>query len=82
MYDYEEGMAQCQREIRRLRSVVRTEEEQIERLKTLLYNAIEYIAEDTDSLSKIGTKNECEWYEETLGITAEELTEIGFRLVQ
>ena len=76
MYDYEEGMTQCQNEIRRLRSVVRGEEEKIARLKVLLRNAIEYIAESTDSLSEFGTKEQREWYEETLGITAEEMSEI------
>lgn len=73
MYDYEEGMTQCQNEIRRLRSVVRQEEEEIARLRILLYNAIEYISETTGG--------NCKWYEETLGITAEELTELGFRFV-
>lgn len=77
MYDYEEGMTQCQNEIRRLRSVVRNDEEEIARLKTLLYNTVHYIAEATDSLSEQGTEEQREWYEETLGITAEELESIG-----
>ena len=77
MYDYEEGMTKCQNEIRRLRNVVRADEEEIARLKVLLRNAIEYIAESTDSLSEIGTEEQREWYEETLGITAEELKSIG-----
>lgn len=77
MYDYEEGMTQCQNEIRRLRSVVRKDEEEIARLKTLLYNAIVYVAEATDSLSEQGTEEQRKWYEETLGITAEEMESIG-----
>lgn len=77
MYDYEAGMTQCQNEIRRLRNVIRADEEQIERLKTLLYNAVLYIAEATDSLSEIGTEEQRKWYEETLGITEEELENIG-----
>lgn len=73
----EERMEQCQREITRLHRVCRLADAEIERYKVLLYNAIVYIAEATDSLSEQGTAEQSRWYEETLGITAEELESIG-----
>lgn len=66
---YGDDTVQCQSEIRRLRSVVRQDEGKIERLSVLLCNAIEYINELTG-------EKEPDWYEETLGITAEEMSEL------
>lgn len=47
MYLEGERVAQCQSEIRRLRSVCRENEDDIKRLNVLLRNAIEYINELT-----------------------------------
>ena len=80
MYDYEEGMTQCQNEIRRLRNVVRADEEKIERLKVLLLNAIGMLEEgvvDTQA-EPFEYESKVEWLEEELGITREELEEIGY----
>lgn len=80
MYDYEEGMTQCQNEIRRLRSVVRCDEEKIERLKVLLLNAIGLAEEgivDTKA-EPFEYESKVEWLEEELGITEDELEEIGY----
>lgn len=80
MYDYEEGMTQCQNEIRRLRNVVRADEEKIERLKVLLLNAIGLAEEgivDTQA-EPFEYESKAEWLEEELGITKEELEEIGY----
>ena len=80
MYDYEEGMTKCQNEIRRLRNVVRADEEKIERLKVLLLNAIGLAEEgivDTQA-EPFEYESKAEWLEEKIGITREELEEIGF----
>lgn len=80
MYDYEEGMTKCQNEIRRLRNVVRADEEKIERLKVLLLNAIGMLEEgivDTQA-EPFEYESKVEWLEEELGITREELEEIGY----
>lgn len=80
MYDYEEGMTKCQNEIRRLRNVVRADEEKIERLKVLLLNAIGMLEEgivDTQA-EPFEYESKVEWLEEELGITREELGEIGY----
>lgn len=80
MYDYEEGMTQCQNEIRRLRSVVRFDEEKIERLKVLLLNAIGLAEEgivDTQA-EPFDYERKVEWLEKEIGITREELEEIGY----
>ena len=80
MYDYEEGMTKCQNEIRRLRNVVRADEEKIERLKVLLLNAIRMLEEgivDTQA-EPFEYESKVEWLEEELGITREELEEIGY----
>ena len=69
MYLEDERVEQCQSEIRRLRFACRENEEKIDRLNTLLCNAIEYIKELTN-------QTDAEWYEETLGITKEEILEI------
>lgn len=50
--------------------------DKIERLGVLLYNAIVYIAEITDQLSN-DPQEQLEWYMDTLGITEQELSEIG-----
>lgn len=69
----EERIEQCQAEIRRLHRVCRLAETEIERYKTLLYNAVSYIAESTSENEK--------WFEETIGITKDELLEIGMKIV-
>lgn len=70
----EERIEQCQREIARLHRVCRTAETDIERYKVLLYNAISYIAETTGETVT--------WFEKTIGITGEELSEIGMKIVE
>ena len=45
--------------------------------KSYLYNAIVYLATDTDKLCEMNDQEQLEWFEETIGITAEELLEIG-----
>lgn len=72
MYLEDERVAQCQSEIRRLRSVCRENEDDIKRLNVLLCNAIEYINELTG-------QTDPEWYEETLGITNEEMSELDLQ---
>lgn len=72
MYLEDERVAQCQSEIRRLRSVCREGEDNIKRLNVLLCNAIEYINELTG-------QTDPEWYEETLGITNEEMSELDLQ---
>lgn len=72
MYLEDERVEKCQSEIRRLRSVCREGEEKIERLNVLLCNAIEYIHEITG-------RTDPEWYDETLGITNEEISELDLQ---
>lgn len=72
MYLEDERVEKCQSEIRRLRSVCRENEDDIKRLNVLLCNAIEYINELTG-------QTDPEWYEETLGITNEEMSELDLQ---
>lgn len=72
MYLEDERVEKCQSEIRRLRSACREGEEKVERLNVLLCNAIEYINELTG-------QTDPEWYEETLGITNEEMSELDLQ---
>ena len=72
MYLEDERVEKCQVEIRRLRSVCREGEEKVERLNVLLCNAIEYIHEITGQADP-------EWYDETLGITSEEMSELDLQ---
>lgn len=72
MYLEDERVEKCQAEIRRLRSVCREGEEKVERLNVLLCNAIEYIQEITG-------QTDPEWYDETLGITSEEMSELDLQ---
>lgn len=72
MYLEDERVEKCQSEIRRLRSVCRENEDNIKRLNVLLCNAIEYINELTG-------QTDPEWYEETLGITNEEMSELDLQ---
>ena len=72
MYLEDERVEKCQAEIRRLRSACRENEDDIKRLNVLLCNAIEYINELTG-------RTDPEWYEETLGITNEEMSELNLQ---
>lgn len=72
MYLEDERVEKCQSEIRRLRSVCRENEDDIKRLNVLLRNAIEYINELTG-------QTDPKWYEETLGITNEEMSELDLQ---
>lgn len=47
------------------------------RLKELLYNAIVWLKEDCGDFFAGDRVNECEWFEEKLGITKQELSELG-----
>lgn len=82
MYDYEEGMTQCQNEIRRLRSVVRQDEEEIKKLEILLYNAVTYINKTVGDSEHKSADEKREWYKEIFGITDEELLKIGIDLFE
>ena len=50
------------------------------RLKQLLYKTIKWIEDDCADffISEVG--NEYEWFEDAIGITEEELTELGITL--
>ena len=48
-----------------------------ERLKVLLYNAIVWIEEECGDFFAGESVNEYDWFEDCLGITKKELSEIG-----
>lgn len=73
----EERVVECQKEIRRLRGAVRKMQKENERLKTLLYNSIIYISKQYNLLDEYDSDGQQKWYEDTLDITAEELSSIG-----
>ena len=50
------------------------------RLKQLLYKAISWIEEDCADFFVSEVGNEYEWFEDAIGITEEELTELGITL--
>ena len=72
------GLMECQKEIRRLISVVREQNEQIERLNTLLYNAIDLLRIDTNEQDDLD--NWIEYLCNKLGTTKEELKQIGIEI--
>jgi len=51
-----------------------------ERLRTLLYNAILWIEEENSDFFANEVGNEYEWFEETIGITEEEMNELDITL--
>ena len=50
------------------------------RLKQLLYKAIKWIEDDCADFFVSEVGNEYEWFEDVIGITEEELTELGITL--
>ena len=50
------------------------------RLKQLLYKAIKWIEDDCADFFVSEVRNEYEWFEDTIGITEKELTELGITL--
>ncbi len=50
------------------------------RLEQLLYKAIKWIEDDCADFFVSEVGNEYEWFEDTIGITEEELTELGISL--
>ena len=50
------------------------------RLKQLLYKAIKWIEDDCADFFVSEVGNEYEWFEDAIGITEEELTELGITL--
>ena len=50
------------------------------RLEQLLYKAIKWIEDDCADFFVSEVGNEYEWFEDTIGITEEELTELGITL--
>ena len=50
------------------------------RLKQLLYKAIKWIEDDCADFFVSEVGNEYEWFEDTIGITENELTELGITL--
>ena len=50
------------------------------RLKQLLYKAIRWIEEDCADFFVSEVSNKYEWFENSIGITEEELTELGITL--
>ena len=50
------------------------------RLKQLLYKAIKRIEDDCADFFVSEVGNEYEWFEDAIGITEEELTELGITL--
>ncbi len=73
-------MIESQNEIRRLHSVVRDNETKIKRLKVLLLNAIRLAEEgiiDTQA-EPFDYESNAAWLAEEIGITEEELDEIGY----
>ena len=50
------------------------------RLKQLLYKAIKWIEDDCADFFVSEVGNEYEWFEEAIGITEKELTELGITL--
>ena len=50
------------------------------RLKQLLYKAISWIEEDCADFFVAEVGDEYEWFENAIGITEEELTELGITL--
>lgn len=63
----EEAILECQREIRRLRSIVRENAEEIRNMRSLLGNAVSYLRDHGKSDSELS---------EMLGISEEELDHI------
>lgn len=51
-----------------------------ERLRTLLYNALLWIEEENSDFFANEVGNEYEWFEETIGITEEEMNELDITL--
>lgn len=51
-----------------------------ERLRTLLYNALLWIEEENSDFFANEVGNEYEWFEETIGITEEEMNELDIIL--
>ncbi len=51
-----------------------------ERLKTLLYNALIWIEEDCSDFFVNEVDDEYYWFEQTIGITEEEIKELGITL--
>lgn len=51
-----------------------------ERLKTLLYNALIWIEEENSDFFVNEVSNEYEWFEETIGITEEDMNELEITL--
>ena len=51
-----------------------------ERLKTLLYNAIIWIEQDCADYFTNEVGNEYKWFEDTIGITEDELNELEIEL--
>ena len=50
------------------------------RLEQLLYKAIKWIEDDCADFFVSEVGNEYEWFEDVIGITEEELTELGITL--
>ena len=50
------------------------------RLKQLLYKAIKWIEDDCADFFVSEVGNEYQWFEDAIGITEEELTELGITL--
>ena len=50
------------------------------RLKLLLYKAIKWIEDDCADFFVSEVGNEYQWFEDAIGITEEELTELGITL--
>ena len=50
------------------------------RLKQLLYKAVKWIEDDCADFFVSEVGNEYEWFEDAIGITEEELTELGITL--
>ena len=51
-----------------------------ERLRTLLYNALLWIEEENSDFFANEVGNEYEWFEETIGITEDEMNELDIIL--
>ena len=51
-----------------------------DKLRTLLYNAIIWIEDENSDFFANEVDNEYEWFEEALGITEEDMQELGITL--
>ncbi len=51
-----------------------------ERLRTLLYNAIIWIEDECTDYFANEVDNEYEWFEQAIGITEEDMNELGITL--